>query len=108
METLSEFGLNHSDAKIYVYLSKKGPQKARIICTEMKFTKQQLYPCLENLQKKGLVQATQERPATFHALPFEKAIDLFTNQKITEAQETQKHKTELLTAWQNMQIQDLT
>jgi len=106
LDTLAEFGLRPSDAKIYVHLAKKGPQKARDICTEMKLTKQQLYPCLENLQKKGMVNATEQHPAFFHAVPFEKVLDIFTNKKIGEAKEAQKHKTELLSTWKSMTTTD--
>jgi sugar-specific transcriptional regulator TrmB len=108
LDTLKGFGLNRSDAKIYVYLAKKGPQKARDICTELKLTKQQLYPCLENLQKKGMVYATLEHPALFYALPFEKVLDMFVDLKIDEAEEVQEHKTEILSSWQSMQTEDLT
>jgi sugar-specific transcriptional regulator TrmB len=38
--------------------------------------KQQLYPCLKNLQKKGVVNASCNRPALFYALPFERVLDL--------------------------------
>jgi sugar-specific transcriptional regulator TrmB len=106
LETLAGLGLNQSDAKIYFYLAKKGPHKARDICTEMNLTKQQVYPCLENLQKKGIVYTTEQHPAFFHALPFEKVLDMFTNQKIGEAQEAEKHKTELLSTWKSMTTTD--
>ena len=108
LDTLQDFGLKPSDAKIYVHLAKKGPQKARDICNEMNLTKQQVYQCLENLQKKGMVHATEQHPAFFHALPFEKVLDMLINQKIGEAEETQKQKTELLTKWQSMNTKDAT
>ena len=108
LDTLKGFGLNRSDAKIYVYLAKKGPQKARDICHELKLTKQQLYPCLENLQKKGMVYATREHPSLFYALPFEKVLDMFVDLKIDEAEEMQEHKTEILSSWQSMETEDIT
>jgi sugar-specific transcriptional regulator TrmB len=108
LDTLKGFGLKQSDARIYIYLAKKGPHKARDICNEMKLTKQQVYPCLENLQKKGIVYATREHPAIFHALPFEKVLDTFVDLKIDEAEEVQEHKTEILSSWQSMQTEDVT
>ena len=108
LETLHSFGLNRSDAKIYVYLAKKGPQKARDLCNELKITKQQLYPCLENLQKKGMVYATLEHPALFYALPLERVLDMFVDLKIDEAEEVQEHKAEILSSWQSTQTEDLT
>jgi sugar-specific transcriptional regulator TrmB len=99
IETLKGFGLNRTDAKIYVHLAKKGPSKARTLYTELKLTKQQLYPCLQSLQKKGMIYAKLERPAVFYALPFEKVLDLFTGRKINEAEEAQKRKAEILNGW---------
>jgi sugar-specific transcriptional regulator TrmB len=108
LATLKGFGLKRSDAKIYVYLAKKGPSRARDICTKLKLTKQQLYPCLENLQKKGMVYATLEHPALFYALPFERVLDMFVDMRIDEAEEVQKHKTEILSSWQSMETEDVT
>ncbi len=95
-KTLKGFGLGHTEAKTYVFLSKKGPSKAKVIFTEMKLSKQQIYTCLESLQRKGLVYATMERPAVFYALPFEKVLDMFAAEKISEAEEAQKHKIDIL------------
>jgi sugar-specific transcriptional regulator TrmB len=71
-------------------------------------TKQQLYPCLENLQKKSMVYATLEHPALFYALPFEKVLDMFANLKIDEAEEAQKQKEELLSTWRSITKKDTT
>ena len=58
----------------------------------MKLKKQQLYPCLENLQKKGIIYSTLECPAVFYALQFEKVLDMVAARKIQEAEEAQKNK----------------
>jgi sugar-specific transcriptional regulator TrmB len=107
LNTLRSLGLKPSEAKIYVYLAKKGPLTAHDIYSQMRLTKQQLYPSLENLKKKAMVYSTLERPAVFHALPFEKVLDLFMGVKIAEAEEMQEHKVEILSSWQAMQVEDL-
>jgi sugar-specific transcriptional regulator TrmB len=107
LDTLKAFGLNRSDAKIYLHLAKKGPQKAHDIRKETHITKQQIYPCLENLQKKGMVHSTLEHPALFYALPFDKVLDMFADLKIEEAEEMQEHKAEILASWQKMQAKDV-
>jgi sugar-specific transcriptional regulator TrmB len=96
VKTFKGFKVSRTGTEVYVCLSKKGPCKARDIITEMKLTKQQLYPCLKNLQRKGLIYSTDERPAVFYALPFERVLDMFAAEKINEAEEAQKHKLDYL------------
>ena len=91
-KTLMGFGLTRTEVKTYVFLSKKGPSRAKDIFSEMRISKQQLYPCLKNLQRKGFIYSRQEHPAIFYASPLENVIDIFTAQRISEAQNAQKHK----------------
>jgi sugar-specific transcriptional regulator TrmB len=106
LETFEGFGLNNSDAKIYVYLAKKGPQRAQGICADMKLTKQRVYLCLKNLQNKGIVNSTLEHPALFAAVSVEKALDMLKNQKIGEEGDTHRNKAELNSAWQSMMARE--
>ena len=86
LKTLENLGFDQVDAQIYVYLAKKGVQKASDICKALKLTKQQLYPCLKRLQSKGIVSSTMEHPARFSVMPFEKVLDLFIKAKMEETQ----------------------
>jgi sugar-specific transcriptional regulator TrmB len=106
LETLAGLGLNQSDAKIYVYLAKKGPHTGKDLCNALSMQKPQLYPCLKNLQNKGLVNATRERPALFSAVSFEKVLDLLVKDKIEEAQRAQHEKDEALSEWESMMDED--
>jgi sugar-specific transcriptional regulator TrmB len=102
LDLIGRLGLKRLDIKVYIFLAKKGPRKGRELCNELKIAKQQLYPCLENLQRKGIVNATAEHPATFKALPFEVVLDLSIKSKIDEALNTKQHKTDLLSLWESM------
>jgi sugar-specific transcriptional regulator TrmB len=68
--------------------------------------KQQLYPCLKNLQSKGIVTATSKCPALFSALPLEKVLDLLIKADIEEVQRMIQNKEELLSSWQSMTLSD--
>jgi sugar-specific transcriptional regulator TrmB len=103
-KTLVGFGLTEIDAKIYVFLAKRGAQKGRDILKALKITKQQLYPSLKSLQKMGIVSSTLEHPARFSALSFEKVLDLFIKAKVEETQRLQKSKEEILSKWQSLDI----
>ena len=105
-KALEELGLTKLDARIYVFLAKKGPKKAKEVALALRASKQQLYPSLKSLQSKGLVNATLEHPARFSAVPFEKALDLFSKAKMEEARSIQQNKDNLLSDWQSIVIKE--
>jgi sugar-specific transcriptional regulator TrmB len=106
LETLAGLGLNQSDAKIYVFLAKKGPHTGKDLCNTLNMQKPLLYPCLQTLQRKGLVNVTTERPAMFSAVPFEKVLDLLVENRMEEAQHILKDKNKALSDWQSMTNED--
>jgi sugar-specific transcriptional regulator TrmB len=108
LKTLTNLGFDENDAQVYVYLAKKGMQKASEICKATKLTKQQLYPSLKRLQSKGIVSSTIEHPARFSALAFEKVLDHFIKAKMEETQSLQESKAEILSNWQNLKLEDTT
>jgi sugar-specific transcriptional regulator TrmB len=106
LKTLANLGFDQVDAQIFIYLSKKGMQKANDVCKALKLTKQQIYPSLKRLQGKGIVSSTIEHPARFSALPFEEVLDLFIKAKIEETRSLQQSKPEILSIWQNLKLED--
>jgi sugar-specific transcriptional regulator TrmB len=108
LKTLEGFGLSRMDAKVYVYLAKKGPKKGRELANALQVTKQQLYPSLKNLKNKGVVTASLERPALFSAVAFEKVVELLIKIKVEQAKAIKETKEELLSSWRSMTKQDKT
>jgi len=106
IKTLVDWGLKKLDAKVYIMLSKKGPQGAKEIARLLKVSKQQLYPSLKNLQSKSLVNSTLEHPARFAAVKFDKALDLLSKAKMEEAKIIQQEKDNLLLDWQSIVIRE--
>lgn len=104
LKTLVDLGFELSDAQIYVFIAKRGQQKALDICRDLKINKQQLYPCLKKLESKGIVTATFEHPAKFSAIPFEKVLDLFIKAKMEEARSIRESKNKILANWRSLQI----
>jgi len=98
------------DAQIYILLAKKGPQRAVEIGKAFRTSKQQLYRSLRNLESRGIVSATFERPAKFSALPFEKTIDLLSKAKmekaLQEARRIEEEKNDILANWQGLSLVD--
>ncbi len=103
-ETLLNLGLTEMDSKVYVFLAKKGLQKALDVSKSMRMNKEQLYRSLRKMQSKGLVTATLEHPARFSAVPFEEVLDLFIKAKMEEAHEIQRDKDEILSIWKSLAL----
>ncbi len=102
LKVLLNLGFTQLDAETYLFLEKNGLTKAKDATTKLKVTKQRLYPTLKNLQRKGVVTATLERPARFSAVPIDKVLDLLAKAKIEEAHRVQQNKSELLADWQSV------
>ena len=104
LKTLESLGFTQLDAKVYVFLAKKGPQKAGDVAKCLKIPKQSIYFIIRNLQSDGIVTSTVERPARFSAVPFERVLDLFVNAKMEEAKQIQRNKGEILLDWQSIAL----
>ncbi len=104
LETLKCLGLTKSDAQVYIFLGKKGPQKAKDISKSLKIPRQTLYLTIKKLQSKGIITATLEHPAIFNTVPFERVLDLFVKAKTQEIQHIKAGKRDLLADWQSIAI----
>ena len=100
VKTLESLGLKHLDAEVYVYLAQNDPQKARDLADALETYKRQLYRSLKSLQRKGMVSASQERPARFSAVSFDKVLDRFIQSNREEAQRVEQNKEKILSHWQ--------
>lgn len=107
LKTLEKLGLQRPDAQIFIFLGKKGPQRARDIAKSLRMPRQTLYRAIRNLQSKGIITATITRPAKFSAVPFERVLDLFVKAKAEEAHHIEQDKNSLLSDWQSIAITDV-
>jgi sugar-specific transcriptional regulator TrmB len=108
LKALTKLGLSQREAEVYVYLATKGPQKAGNIAETLKLNKQHLCATLKSLQSKKIIKATHDYAAQFRALPFEKAVDLLTENKRKETQQLEENKKEILSHWRSMTPRNAT
>jgi sugar-specific transcriptional regulator TrmB len=106
IDTLVSFGLKRIEAEVYAFLAKKGPQRGKELVKALKITKQQLYPALKNLVKKGIVKSTSNRPALFSAEPVEKVLTMFMESRTKEIHTIIQKKDELLSRWKTIIIEE--
>ena len=83
LQTLATLGLSKLDAKIYVYISNKGPQKAVNLSRVLNVSKSTIYASLKSLVNKGLVT---KNSTVYFALPFEEALELLIETKNKQAE----------------------
>ena len=96
IEALENLGISHSDAELYVILSKRGPQNEKYLKNSLKIPIKKLRDNLRNLEKKGIIKKTNEQPTQFFALTFEKAIDLLVKIRINEMKTIKQKRKNLL------------
>lgn len=106
LRTLEDLGLTELDARVYLFLGKRGSHKGQDIAKALKVRKEQVYRNLNNLQSKGIVSATLDHPARYSAEPFQKVLDLFIEAKMKEAQRLRESKDSILQDWQSIAISE--
>lgn len=106
IKTLKDLGLSEKEAKIYIIISKIGPNKARNIAITAKINRVQLYSILKSLQKKGLIEATFEQPSRYSAVPFDEVLDLFIKTKEEEVNILNSKKNSILSQWKLLPIEN--
>ena len=91
-----DIGVTEQEAKVYLYLVKKGSTKASKISQALKISRVQLYRILKNLERKGMVESSFEYPTLFDAIPIGKVLDFLVNAKKEEARNLEASKKELM------------
>jgi sugar-specific transcriptional regulator TrmB len=99
LRALEGLGLSRMESEVYIYLAKAGPCKARELCAGLRMTKQQLYPVLKGLKKKGIVASRTEHAKLFSAIAFEELLDLFMKLSAEKVKILTETKQELVDSW---------
>jgi sugar-specific transcriptional regulator TrmB len=102
LKTLAALGFTETDAQVYVYLASEGPQEAKDIAEALEIHERKLHRDLRKLQQKRLVNASQEHPAQFSAVAFDKILDLLIKTHLKEAQRIEQEKQEILSQWHSI------
>jgi sugar-specific transcriptional regulator TrmB len=97
LETLKKsLGLTDIAARVYVYLSKKGPRKEDDLVVALNLTQSQLGFGLESLVARRMVNATPETPHKYSAVPLEKVLEEFAKAAKEQAKALQESRDQLL------------
>ena len=99
---LRSYGVTEKETEVYLFLVKKGAQKASQITRALKKNKGQIYRILKNLQNKDLIESTLEYPTRYVAVPLERVIDSFIKSKKEEFIKIKESKSDLISDWKKI------
>ncbi len=99
IKTLINLGLGQRDAEVYAFLTLNGTQNASVVAEALKTYERQVNRILRDLQNRKIITESQEQPAQFSALPFDKLLDLIAKTSLQEAKLIEQNKNNLLALW---------
>jgi sugar-specific transcriptional regulator TrmB len=94
------------DAKVYVYLAKKGPHDEKDLAKALELTKPQLRFSLESLLTKGMINTYPEHSSRYSAIELEKILEEFLETKKEQAKILRATKRDLLSIWRSFVKKD--
>ena len=98
--------LTENESEVYVFLAKNGVQRARDISKSIGMHKAQVYRVLKNLESRGMVDLTLEKPSRYTAISFENLLELLIKTKKDDVSFLEENKNALLTQWESINLQD--
>ena len=73
--------MTRNEARVLVFLAKTGPSKASEVARAVLINRTETYRTIRNLQRRGLVEATLERPVRLQSVPFEKCLSILIEER---------------------------
>lgn len=105
MGIFKEIGLSEKELKVYLFLAKSGPCKARDISQSLELERVQLYRMLKHLQNRGMIESFFEHPTRFKAISFTKIMDRLIKEKKDEAKFLESHKNKVMSQLKKLRVE---
>lgn len=80
-ETLSDFGLTHNEAKVYITIAKLGLAAVGHVAKASKVRREDVYRMLPKLQNLGLIEKILGKPVKVRAMPVEDGLSILIKQE---------------------------
>jgi len=106
MKNLTKFGLTQNQAKVFIFLGKKGSKTASDIAKGLVLPRTETYQILKSLQHKGIVTATIKKPSKFRGLPFDNTISILVNNEKERISDLETKKDMLHEIWKSIPSSD--
>ena len=105
---LQEYGLTRNEARVLVFLAKTGPSKASEAAREVMINRTETYRTIRNLQRRGLVEATLERPVRFQSVSFEKCLSTLIEERKAKLRILEQRGETLRRQFDNVRVERVT
>jgi sugar-specific transcriptional regulator TrmB/CBS domain-containing protein len=99
VQFLQALGLSQREIEVYIFLAKSGAQSTSFVAKRLKMERVHTHRTLKEMQEKGFIEATLERPIRFIIVPFEGLLESFINAKKAEVNNLNAQKESLLASW---------
>ena len=73
--------MTRNEARVLVFLAKTGPSKASEAARAVQINRTETYRTIRNLQRRGLVEATLERPVRLQSVPFDRCLSILIDER---------------------------
>jgi len=105
---LQEYGLTRNEARVLVFLAKTGPSKASEVARAVQINRTETYRTIRNLQRRGLVEATLERPVRFQSVPFDKCLQILIDERKVKLRILEQRGENLRNRFASFRVEPIT
>jgi sugar-specific transcriptional regulator TrmB len=105
---LQEYGLTRNEARVLVFLAKTGPSKASEVARAVQINRTETYRTIRNLQRRGLVEATLERPVRFQSVPFDRCLQVLIDERKARLRILEQRGENLRRQFEGIQVERVT
>jgi len=105
---LQEYGLTRNEARVLVFLAKTGPSKASEVARAVQINRTETYRTIRNLQRRGLVEATLERPVRFQSVPFSKCLQILIDERKAKLRILEQRGEDLRHQFDEMRVEPVS
>ena len=96
------FGFTQNEVKVFLHLALTGTQKARQISSALSIHRTETYKILRDLEKRGILSITLEKPLKFTAIPFSEAYDILVKTEKLNLMKLERKKQNFVDLWQSI------
>jgi len=105
---LLEYGLTRNEARVLVFLAKTGPSKASEVARGVQINRTETYRTIRNLQRRGLVEATLERPVRFQSVPFRDCLQVLIDERKARLRLLEQRGENLRRQFEDVKVEPVT
>jgi len=105
---LQEYGLTRNEARVLVFLAKTGPSKASEVARAVQINRTETYRTIKNLQRRGLVEATLERPVRFQSVSFDRCLRVLIDERKAKLRILEQRGETLRRQFEDVRVEPVT